>query len=245
MTDPPPTRLGPYEILSPIGKGGLGEVYKAHDAWDRQKGKGQIYRKAADGKGTEQLLYQDAGVGDPTGWSPDGRFLLFGRTTPGMGIGVWSLPLTPEKPGSPLRPAPLVDAPFRNAYGVFSPDGNWVAYESDESQQFEVYVIPFSGLGGKRQISTVGGSFPRWRRDAKEIFYAGLDGKLMAAEVTLKAGSVEVGQVRPLGIPVPLGRGYTYDVSLDGQRFLVVAEPGRSASPPLTLVENWTALLKK
>ncbi|MGA2715640.1 MAG: protein kinase, partial [Bryobacteraceae bacterium] len=90
--------------------------------WDRQKGKGQIYRKAADGKGTEQLLYEDAGVGSVTSWSPDGRFLLFGRTTPGMGIGVWSLPLTPEKPESPLRPAPLVDAPFRNVYyGVFSP----------------------------------------------------------------------------------------------------------------------------
>lgn len=120
-----------------------------------------------------------------------------------------------------------------------------MAYESNESQRNEVYVIPFSGQGGKRQISTAGGDFPRWRRDGKEIFYAGLDGKLMAAEVTLKAGTIEVGQIRPLGIPVPLGRGITYDVSPDGQRFLVVSEPEHSASPPLTLVENWTALLKK
>ncbi|MGA2716239.1 MAG: hypothetical protein ABSG41_24340, partial [Bryobacteraceae bacterium] len=61
----------------------------------------------------------------------------------------------------------------------------------------------------------------------------------------LKAGSMEVGQIRPLGIPVSLGRGITYDVSLDGQRILAVTEPERSTSPPLTLVENWTALLKK
>jgi len=105
--------------------------------------------------------------------------------------------------------------------------------------------MPFPGPGGKRQISTAGGQFPRWRPDGKEIFYVGLDGKLMTAEVTLKAGSIEVGQVRSLGIPVPLGRGIPYDVSLDGQRILAVTEPERSSSPPLTLVENWTTLLKK
>jgi len=214
--------------------------------WDRLSAKGQLYRRAADGKGTEELLYEGAGVLDPTSWSPDGRFLLFNKDTPGMQNGVWILPLMPEKPGSSLKPSPLVDTPFWEGSGAFSPDGHWVAYDSNESQRREVYVIPFPGPGGKRQISTAGGSTPRWRRDGKEIFYAGPDGKLMAAEVTLKTGSIEVGQVRPLGIPIAgVGGPIHYDVSPDGQRFLVVTEPERGASPPLTLVQNWTALLKK
>jgi len=213
--------------------------------WDRLRIKGQLFRKAADGKGTEELIYEGTGVSDPTSWSPDGKFLLFNTITPGMQNGVWSLPLTPEKPGIPLKASPLVDTAFNEQNGVFSPDGHWVAYESNESSQNEVYVIPFPGPGGKRQISIAGGTTPRWRRDGKEIFYVGLDRKLMAAEVTLKAGSIEAGQVRPLGIPVVPTGGIRYDISLDGQRFLVVAEPERGSSPPLTLVQNWTALLKK
>jgi eukaryotic-like serine/threonine-protein kinase len=213
--------------------------------WDRRKGAGQLYRKAADGKGTEELILEGAGVSSPSGLSPDGRFLLFNRITPGMQSGVWSLPFKPEKPGSPLKPFPLVDTAFNEADGVFSPDGHWVAYESNESAQAEVYVVPFPGSGGKHQISTAGGRFPRWRRDGKGIFYAALDGNLMAAEVALKAGSIEVGQVRPLGIQALLALGMPYDVSPDGQRILAIADPEHSASPPLTLVENWTALLKK
>jgi Tol biopolymer transport system component len=215
-------------------------------AWNRQKTKGQLYRKTADGKGTEELLYEGAGVEIPTSWSPDGKFLLFDRLMPGNGGGgIWSLPLTPEKPGSPLKPSPLVDSAFQEQYGVFSPDGHWVAYVSNESQRREVYVVPFRGPGGKRQISAAGGDTPRWRRDGKEIFYGGPDRKLMAAEVTVKAGSIEVGQVHPLGIPDAFRGAGRYDISLDGQRILAVAESERTASPPLTLVENWTALLKK
>jgi Tol biopolymer transport system component len=214
--------------------------------WDRLGAKGQLYRRAADGKGTEELLYEDAGVTDPSSWSPDGKFLLFNKNTPGMQNGVWILPLIPEKPGSPLKPAPLVDTQFWEGSGAFSPDGHWVAYESNESSRHEVYVIPFPGPGGKRQISAAGGETPRWRRDGKEIFYVSPDRKLIAAEVTLKAGSIEVGQVRPLGIPVAGVEGpIQYDTSPDGQRILAITDPERGASPPLTLVENWTALLKK
>jgi hypothetical protein len=120
-----------------------------------------------------------------------------------------------------------------------------VAYRSNESQQQEISVIPFPGPGGKRQISTTGGNYPRWRHDGKEIFYAGLEGKLMATEVTLKVSSIDVGQVKPLGITVPTIRANPYDVSLDGQRILAITEPERSGSPPLTLIQNWTSLLKK
>jgi len=128
---------------------------------------------------------------------------------------------------------------------VFSPDGHWVAYSSNESQQYEIYVNPFPGPGGKRQISTTGGLYPRWRNDGKEIFYVGLDGKLMAAEVTPKSSSLDVGQMRQLGVKLPIRRGTPYDVSLDGQRILAITEPDRTSSPPLTLIQNWTALLNK
>src|SRR6266436_4137218 len=98
-----------------------------------------------------------------------------------------------------------------------SPDGRWVAYQSNESQQNEIYVAPFPGPGGKRQISTSGGTFPRWRRDGQEIFYIAPDGRLAAAELNIKGSTIEVGQVRPLGVLVLA----SYDVSADGQRFLV------------------------
>jgi eukaryotic-like serine/threonine-protein kinase len=100
----------------------------------------------------------------------------------------------------------------------------------------------------KRQISTSGGTNPRWRRDGKEIFYVGPDRRLMGAEVNGNGNTIEVGQVRPLGIPVPprgQALGYQYDVSADGQRFLVAAVPERIASTPLTLVQNWAVGLKK
>jgi Tol biopolymer transport system component len=126
--------------------------------WDNQSGKRQLRRKSAEGNGTEEVLYEDTGLNNPTSWSPDGKFLLFGKTSSSTGPGVWILPLTREKPGSPLKPAALVDTTFNEARGVFSPDGHWVAYQSNELKQSEIYVIPFPGPGGKRQISMAGGN---------------------------------------------------------------------------------------
>src|SRR5262249_32287255 len=141
------------------------------------------------------------------------------------------------------KPFPWWDTPFRKGLAKFSPDGRWVAYSSDESGRPEIYVARFPGPGGKRQISTSGGSFPRWRADGKEIFYVA-NGTLMAGEVSPKNGSVEVGAVRSLHIVVTAPH-YKYDVSADGQRFLVATPREQKSSTPLTLVQNWTALLKK
>jgi hypothetical protein len=126
----------------------------------------------------------------------------------------------------------------------FSPDGHWVAYQSNASGRFEIYVAPFPGPGRSSPISSGGGQSPRWRPDGKEIFFAGPNRTLMAAEVAIKSGSVEVGAVRPLGIPAGTGT-YGYDVSADGQRFLVAVPREQKSQAPLTLVQNWTALLKK
>ena len=130
--------------------------------------------------------------------------------------------------------------------GQFSPDGKWVAYNSSESGRQEVYATPFPGPGGKRQISTGGGGYPRWRSDGKEIFYAARAGRLMAAAITEKGDTLEVGRIMPLMFSAfPASPGYQYDVSADGQRFLAVVPPEQSNAAPLTLVQNWVAGLKK
>jgi Tol biopolymer transport system component len=185
-----------------------------------------------------------------TSWSPDGKFLLYTNTGATTANDVWVLPIASKQPASPSKPFPLVRSSFQEGYAVFSPDGRWVAYNSNESGEIEVYVIPFAGVssatGGKRQISNHGGSRPRWRADGKEIFYTS-SGQLMAAEVNTRNGVLESGRVHALFRGIGLTIGYPYDVSADGQKFIVVrdAEPETSGAPPLTLVQNWPALLKK
>jgi eukaryotic-like serine/threonine-protein kinase len=161
--------------------------------------------------------------------------------------GIWVLPLEPAggPKGVPAKPLPWLATQFNENFARFSPDGRWVVYNSDESGQFETYVAPFPGPGGKRQISAGGGFESRWRADGTEIFYAAPNGTLMAAEVSTKGAGIEVGAIRSLNIPVITTLLYLYDVSSDGQRFLVAAPREQTSSAPLTLVENWTALLKK
>jgi len=155
------------------------------------------------------------------------------------------LPMMPERSGAGRKPFPFAQTPFSERSGRFSPDGNWIAYQSDESQRPEIYVAPFPGPGGKRQISTAGGIQPRWRQDGKEIYYIAPDGRLMAAAVTVKGDVLDVGAVSPLFAITSVVGGYQYDVSADGQHFLVRAPTTATAAQPLTLVQNWTAALKK
>lgn len=124
-------------------------------------------------------------------------------------------------------------------------DGRWVAYISNESGQNRVYAAPFAGGGAKISVSAGNGSWPLRRRDGKEIFYLTSDGQLMAAEVAVRGGTLEVGRVQKLlGGVVVANRDRTYDVSADGRRFLVVSDDVSNARP-LTLVQNWTASLHK
>ncbi len=154
---------------------------------------------------------------------------------------LWVLPLSGDQ-----KPFPFLQTEFIENNGQFSPDGRWIAYESDESRRREIYVAPFPGPGGKRQISTAGGSYPRWRGDGKEIFYLAPYNKLMAAEVNGQGATLEVGAVRALFEARRGGPGNVYDVTADGQRFLVnTAVEQKAPSAPITLVINWTADLKR
>ena len=123
--------------------------------------------------------------------------------------------------------------------------GRWIAYQSNESGRAEVYVAPFPGKGGKRQVSTAGGTFPRWRRDGRELFYIAPGGRLMAATVGAQGSGFEVGAVTPLfDTRARTNLRYPYDVTADGQRFLVNTLGDELSPEPFTLVVNWTAGLR-
>jgi serine/threonine protein kinase len=210
-----------------------------------RKGHYDLYRKSADGSGAEELLYTDDNDKVPVSWSPDGKHLLY-FTGGGPRFELWLLPLTPERPGALLKAVSLHQTRFNECFPRFSPDGQWVAYTSDESGRHEVYVAPFSRITEKHQVSPDGGAWPRWRQDGKEIFYTGRDDQLMTADVRIGGQTVEVGAVHAGFGKVPSAGGYLYDISPDGQRVLAAlpAERPKTAAP-ITLVENWTAALKK
>ncbi len=183
-----------------------------------------LFWKRADGSGTEEQLTTGAPRQNPTSWSPDGQLLAFFQS-PGLGgdgdRDIWMMPLDGDR-----EPRPFLETPFNELVAMFSPDGRWVAYVSDESGRNEVYVLPFPGPGGKRQISTEGGGYPQWARDGRELFYLN-DLQMMAVDIETEPGFTagtprllfEGGFVSRAGGPYPV-----YDVSADGQRFLMVQE---------------------
>ncbi len=188
------------------------------------------------------MLLESDQLKSPNDWSSDGRFLLFRSNDPQTGFDLWVLPLSGDK-----RPFPFLKTSFAEREGQFSPDSKWVAYQSNESGQFEIYVQPFPGPGGKLQISSNGGAQPRWNRNGKEIFYVSLDSKMMAAPVRLSPDgqSLETGTpvalfpVRIAGGPLPGRNKQQYAVSSDGLRFLVNLAVDEGAASPITLIYNW------
>jgi eukaryotic-like serine/threonine-protein kinase len=207
----------------------------------QRSGSGDLYAKSASGTGNDELLSSSKIFKVPNSWSPDGRYIAYiaFQGAPGSKADLWLLSL-PDR-----RASPLLQTEFDEVAGVFSPEGRWLAYASNESGRFEVYVQPFPGPGGKWQVSTAGGNHPRWRRDEKELFYVAPDGKIMAVE--LRAGpAFEAGTPQPLFATLLKNMpGPPYDVSSDGQRILLNRPLGEESSPPITLVQNWTALLKR
>ena len=209
----------------------------------RQKGSFDLYQKASSGAGGEETLLESSVNKYPDSWSPDGKFLLYESLGSNRTSDLFILPLTGDR-----KPFPLLQTQFGGtADGQISPDSRWVAYASNESGRNEVYVAPFPGPGGKWQISTAGGTKPRWRHDGSEIFYLAPDGKLMVASVNGKGAGFDVGVVKQLFATriVTFAGFYQYDVSADGQRFLINTTPEQTASAPITVVLNWTAGLKK
>jgi eukaryotic-like serine/threonine-protein kinase len=202
-------------------------------------GAGNFFQKSASGAGNEELLLKTNERKWPGDWSRDGRFIIYTSLSQKTKLDLWVLPMTGEQ-----KPAPFLQSTFNEDHPRFSPDGHFVAYDSDESGKFEVYVQTYPASGGKWLISTNGGAQPRWRRDGKEIFYIAPDRKLMSVDVKPGATTFEAGvpkvlfQTHVLSYPNP--RNF-YDVSADGQRFLIITPLEEATATPITVVANWHA----
>jgi Tol biopolymer transport system component len=148
-----------------------------------RKGTFNLYTKPADGSGREDLLISSESEKYPTSWSPRADYLLFDVFTASSSKSdVWVVPL-----GRDRKAFPFLHTEFNESRGQFSPDGKWVLYTSDESGRDEVYIASFPDSGARMRISKDGGTYPRWRRDGKEIFYLTPDNKLTAVEIRLGA----------------------------------------------------------
>jgi Tol biopolymer transport system component len=200
-----------------------------------------LYEKPTSGAGNQTRLSGITSVRRALSWAPNGRHVLYQDGQ----FRMIALPLTGERqPVSLLERESTAVAQF---WARFAPNGRWIAYTSSESGRNEVYVMPFPGPGGKSLVSTAGGTWARWRRDGKEMFYVESNGRLMAAEIEVRESAVRVGPVRPLFQIRGMRQNfsYMYDVSPDGQRFLINTILQDAEMLPLTFVANWPTLLQQ
>jgi len=207
-----------------------------------RKGLHDLYQKAASGAGNDELLLSAATSSEfATDWSQEGGLIAFHvfDTKSKTGRDLWVFSVADRKA------RPFLSTAFDEWSPQFSADGRWMAYASNESGMEEVYVQAFPASGGKWQISSAGGAYPRWQRDGKEVFYIAPDKTLMAVEVLAGSGFAA-------GVPKPLFKtqikrfdiGFQHDVSPDGKRFLVNTLAKEEKADAITVVQNWTAGLK-
>jgi serine/threonine protein kinase len=206
------------------------------------EGQIKLVWQSADGSGGPEPLTTGTGenLRSPSSWSPNGQ-LAFVETAPTTGADIWMLQLSDHKAQPFLRTAVNESAP------QFSPDGRWLAYMSDASTRFEIYVQPYPGSGGKRQISTNGGTEPVWNRNGRELFYRS-GNKMMAVDITTEPGFT-AGKPHML-FEGPYQQAVTlpnYDVSPDGQHFLMLKSTEQAQAVPtqINVVLNWFEELKQ
>src|SRR5712692_774487 len=217
-----------------------------------------LFWQLADGSGGLERLNTSEYAQVPFSWSPDGQLLAFIEVNPTTQRDIWVLRMSDPSPGSGQVPSaasgqgrkaqPFLRTPFDETLPRFSPDGHWLAYISDESGRYEIYVQPYPGPGGKWQISTEGGTAPVWNPNGRELFYRSGD-KMMAVDIATQPGFA-AGTPRMLfegpyePAPVPIDN---YDVSPDGQRFLMIkpSEQAQAAPTQINVVLNWFEELKR
>jgi serine/threonine protein kinase len=194
-----------------------------------------LYLKDTNGAQEEKSIPQDGPDRFPSDWSRDGKYVLYER-----GTDLWLVTI-PE-----LRATPFLKSSSTLKNGQFSPDGKWVAYSSNESGRWEVYVTSFPEAHGKWQVSNAGGDQPRWRSDGKELFYLGPDSRMMAVPVktgaNFDAGTpTALFQANPREL-VATSEQFSYDVSKDGQKFLINTQL-KTGMAPMSVILNWSAKL--
>jgi len=204
-----------------------------------RKGQPSLYEKDASGTGPETELWSCGDTLVANDWSADGRFILVNRQTPKTAWDIWVYPTDRAS-----KPFPFVEGPFTEVLPVFSPDGRYVAYMSNESSRFEVYVQQFPGPGGKWQVSAAGWLEPHWSGDGKTIYFKSLDSRIMGAPV-------EAGATFTAGVPQPLfeariqpgNKRNSYVVTRDGQKFLLLSPVGKDKTAPITMILHWPETL--
>jgi serine/threonine protein kinase/Tol biopolymer transport system component len=202
-------------------------------------GANDLYVKTTDGREDAALVFSRNGPQVATDWSSDGRWLVVEDNSRDTGRDLWIV-----SPDATSQPRPIARTRFQEWGGRLSPDDRWMAFVTDESGSSEVYVMPFTGVGDKKRISTAGGISPRWRRDGRELFYVSPDsGSVMAVAVaetpTFTAGlPVRLFDLQPADTarrPREIG----YDVAPDGQGFLVSTPPEQPPPRGIAVVLNW------
>jgi Tol biopolymer transport system component len=215
----------------------------------QKSGRQEIWLKATNGSGKDEMLKTDANSQFPSQWSTDSRFIVYNPQDQKTKLDIWYIPLEGDR-----KPLKFLGTDSNEAQGQISPDGKWMAYMSDKTGSREIYVASFPLGEGEQRISTAGGEEPRWHRNnGKELFYVAPDGKMMSVTVKAATGPKPTFEYEP---PVILfdtrmafatdTRAFQYDVSSDGKRFVVVTNASSTPSavapalPPITVVVNWS-----
>ena len=201
--------------------------------------------KASNGLGDPQMVLP-IGASFPYTWSPDGRYILYVRRGVKTGFDLFALSMD----GQPTE-SPLLNSQFDENHPALSPDGKWLAYEANDTGDYEVYVQAFGPDGelgtDRKRVSTSGGGMPVWRRDGSELYFISNDGQLMSAAIKKRTNDFQFDTPKVLFKTRMLGHGvstHEFDVSPDGQRFLIGTLVGDSKASPPTVILNWTSLLK-
>lgn len=210
-------------------------------------GTSDLYQRRLNAE-SDDLLIHSSETKIPNSFTQDGRFLLYTSTSSAVGGVGTSADLMVLLLDGSAKPRPFLNSRFDERYGQFSPDGRWVAYQSNESGdgEYQIYVKSFPAPGERLQISSAGGIQPRWRPDGKELYYVAADGRLMAVPIAGSETTLTPGTPIPLFQPRIHGGGNAanfflqqYDVSKDGH-FLVNVNVGEAVASPITLILNWT-----
>jgi hypothetical protein len=203
-----------------------------------------LFVKGANDARSEELFFESADVGQmiPTHFSRDGLHVIFTNTGAGSSSDLWDLPTESR------RPRPILQTAFDEYQGVLSPDGLWFAYVSEETGVPQVYVQSFPNGEQRVQVSSQGGTEPQWRQDGQELFFLRADRMLMAVAVS-RSPAFKTEGLTPLfqtRVPILANRvRWHYDVSADGERFLVNTAPMSVRSPAIHVVMDWRALLPR
>ena len=216
-------------------------LWSPDDAWivfsSARTGRWNLYRRRSTGVGPDELVFSSDFDSDATSWSGDGRSVIVNDL--GAEQDLWQVSLPDGKA------ARLLKTPSTESGGQISPDGKWIAYNSDETGSNEIYVQTLPPSRDRWPISTAGGVSPKWRADGRELFYTDAKRNLMVVDIKTEP-SFEAGLPRLLFDATTLRDIPLYfDVSADGQRFLVVKPAPDAGIRPITLVQNWMANLKK